>query len=274
MNLDPMVGLMEIGDRMVVRSITAIGVVVAASGISAIAGAIPNPISQFVATLFEKVAGFAYLVVLIGLGAGLFLFYLLPLMPFIYFFFAIASWIMEVFEAIIAMPLWAVSHLKIDGDGLPGPLAINGYFLLLGILLRPTLIVFGLIGGYIVFGAAIYLLGSVFDIIVDEVRGGDDIGGLGKLIYTIIFVYLSYNMGITCFKMVDSVPRGILRWIGQGGATPFSDEKPEDPFQGSKGMIFAAAGVASLHRPGSTRGMFQDAQGKSLFEKKDGASQS
>ncbi|PJF37973.1 MAG: hypothetical protein CUN55_19365, partial [Phototrophicales bacterium] len=102
MNLDPMVGLMGIGDKMVTRSITAVGVVVVASGISAIAGAIPNPVSEFVATLFDKLAGLAYLVVLIGLGAGLMLFYLLPLMPFIYFFFAIASWVMEIFEAIVA----------------------------------------------------------------------------------------------------------------------------------------------------------------------------
>ena len=54
-------------------------------------------------------------------------------MPFIYFFFALAGWIKSIFEAVVAMPLRALAHLRIDGEGLPGPGATNGYFLLLEI---------------------------------------------------------------------------------------------------------------------------------------------
>lgn len=264
--LDPMVGIMQIGDSMVNRAVTMFTLAAGAKMAAAISGAIPNRAARVIGAFADALGGIAFLLALIGFGAGLMLFYLLPLMPFIYFFFAIVSWILEIFEAMVAMPLWALAHLKIDGDGLPGPLAINGYFLLLGIILRPVLIVFGLIGGYIIFGAGAYLLAGTFDIAVDQVRGNDDVGALGRLIYAIIFVYLAYSLGMMCFKMVDAVPRGILRWIGQGGATPFSDEKPEDPFQGSKGMIFAAAGIASMARPGPARATFQGADGNSVFD--------
>jgi hypothetical protein len=47
-----------------------------------------------------------------------------------------------------------------------------------------------------------------------------------------------------CFKMVDSVPSQILRWLGSGAQT-FSDQNPNDPVQASTGAMIAAAGLAN-----------------------------
>jgi conjugal transfer/type IV secretion protein DotA/TraY len=265
--LDPMVGLMKVGDVQISRAISAIkwlimvkvgGPVVGLVVGTAVGGPGGSVIGAIAGMLVEQIfeaAGFIlYLMIIIGLGAGLMLYYVLPLMPFIYFFFAVVAWVMEIFEAIVAMPLWALSHLKIDGDGLPGQMASNGYFLLLGVLLRPILIVFGLIGGYLVFGAGAYYMHTVYGLVVNVVRGGEGgtaPGTMGALIYTIIFVYLSYNLAVMSFKMIDNVPKSILRWIGQGGATPFSDEKP-DPISGSQSLVFAAAGMAMYMRPNTS----------------------
>lgn len=260
--LDPVIGMMEVGSTQLVRAQYGIGVMIAAKMGGAAAGAIAGAtignapgaiagaiIGEILSAVFEAIGLIGYLMLILGLGAGMLLFYVLPMMPFIYFIFAVVAWVMELFEAMVAVPLWALSHLKIDGDGMPGPLAINGYFLLLGILLRPVLIVFGMIGGYIIFGAAVFYLHSVYGIIIDVLRGDEQIGMMGDMIYAMIYVYLCYNLAMMCFKMIDNVPKGILRWIGQGGATPFSDEKP-DPIQGSQSMVFAAAAVAQNFRLG------------------------
>ncbi len=288
-NMDPMVSMMSIGEGMLEKAVYAVvltvGAKMGAVGAAILGGAVGTMGATPVGGAVAAVGGFAigtvlsglldvaafifYLAIITGFGAGVVLFYLLPLMPFIYFFFAVVGWIMEIFEAIVAMPLWAMAHLKIDGDGLAGPLATNGYFLLLGIFLRPVMIVFGLIGGYIIFGAAAYYLFSTFDVVVNVIRGGEQIGYLGELVYTLIFVYMSYNLAIMCFKMVDTVPNAILRWIGQGGASPFSDNRP-DPIQGNVGMLLAANGLINqLPKPSQFGGSKQNQKeaGEKLGEK-------
>ena len=196
----------------------------------------------FIGGILGAIGSLAILAGALGLTAGLVMAFLLPVLPFIYFFFAAVTWIMEIFEAVIAMPLWALAHLRIDGEGMPGQAASSGYYLLLSILLRPALIVIGLIAGSVIFGAAIFMLQELFQsvLLVNNSGGGS---GLEMLVYTLIFAYVAYSAGITSFKLVDTIPNQILRWIGNG--TPTFSEGKEDPVQGNVGVMAATAGFVS-----------------------------
>ncbi len=195
---------------------------------------------------FAAVAGkFAFRFGMVGLSIGFILFYVVPLLPFLYFFFAFSGWVKSIFEAIVAMPLWALAHIKIDGEGLPGPWATNGYFLIFEIFVRPTLIIFGFIFSIVLFAALVdqlhssyYLLtlvasgydieaemfGSVAPAATWSSTGGLPGSGRGtlefmrgpvdELFYTIIYVMIVYMIGISCFKLVDQIPNNILRWMG------------------------------------------------------------
>ena len=171
---------------------------------------------------------------LITLSIGFMLYYVLPFLPFLYFFFAFGGWIKSIFEAVIAMPLWALAHIKLDGEGLPGPWATNGYYLLLEILLRPTMIVSGFLASIVVYSALVNTLNEVFHVVTLTVTGYDlerEIfssttlpGGvegiqywrspLDELFYTALYAILVYMIGLSCFKLTDQVPNQILRWIG------------------------------------------------------------
>lgn len=199
------------------------------------------PIIGGLGTLSSEIGGMLLTIAFVGFGAGIVLFFLLPIFPFMYFFFAVIAWVMEIFEAIIAMPLWALAHLKIDGDGMPGGSAINGYHLLLAILLRPALIIFGLIGSSLVFFAAIFALQMLFTPLLDITRE-ENLFGLEIMIFTVIFAYMAYMIGLSCFKMVDTIPNSILRWLGSGAQT-FSDNK-EDAVHGSQGAFLGGAVMA------------------------------
>ena len=173
----------------------------------------------------------------IGLGMitmSVILYYLLPFMPFIYFFFAVSGWIKSIFEAMVAMPLWALAHVRIDGDGLPGKAASNGYYLLLEIFLRPILILFGLLTSLIFFSAMVSGLNDIFDIVVSNVGGSDRQAGIegtfgevqefmrgpiDEFFFTAMYVVICYMMGLSCFKLVDLIPNKILRWAGVSVAT-------------------------------------------------------
>lgn len=171
----------------------------------------------------------------VGLGAGFTLAYILPLTPYMYFLFAVSGWVSEIFEAIVAMPLWALAHLRIDGDGLMGG-AATGYQLLFGIFTRPIFIVFGLIGGYLVFTSSIALLNVTFS----GAASGGNIGFIDPFFYTIVYVIIAYNLAMTSFKLIDAVPNQILRWMGLN-AQGFNDGR-ENPLK-DVGQATAVAGA-------------------------------
>lgn len=179
-------------------------------------------------------------IALIGISIGFVLYYVLPLLPFVYFFFGFSGWVKAVFEAMVAMPLWAVAHIKIDGEGLPGPWATNGYFLLFEIFLRPTLLIFGLIASLHIFTALVNGLNDSFHLVVLNATGYDmehnmaaptvslphtnptgpqgtiDFmrGPLDEFFYTVIYAVLVYMLALGNFKLIDQVPNAILRWMG------------------------------------------------------------
>ena len=256
-NLDPMAALVSAGGTIVDRAWKFVALGLTSDFLGSVATLIPGA-GSFIAGILDGVGSLLVLIGLLGLSAGIVLFFLLPIMPFMYFFFAVVSWILEIFEAVIAMPLWALAHLRIDGDGMPGQAAINGYYLLLAILLRPALIVFGLIGGYIVFGAGVYLLQNMFTPLLSVVRQ-DAVNGLELLIFTLIYAYICYMLAIMCFKMVDLVPQQMLRWIGSG-AQSFNDQK-QDIGGTSQGAITGAAVIGSQLASTMSGGAKQAGQG-------------
>ncbi len=166
-----------------------------------------------------------------GLTAGFVLYYILPFLPFVYFYFAVATWIKAIFEAMVGVPLWALAHLRIDGDGLPGDAAQNGYFLILEIFIRPILTVVGLVAAVVIFSTQVRVLNLLWDLVVTNAAGhsptGNDILGMqnatdarfqrnivDKFFFTVIYTIVCYMMALASFKLIDKIPDNILRWAG------------------------------------------------------------
>jgi conjugal transfer/type IV secretion protein DotA/TraY len=217
-------------------------------------------------TIGAGVAKFTSHIGLLALSIGFLLFYVVPFMPFIYFFFSLGTWVKSIFTALVGIPLWAIAHMRIDGEGLPGPLGMSGYYLLFEIFLRPALTVIGLIGGLTIFGAQAMILDEIWDLVVGNVTGfdheaaasvtGTGVGSttgaaLGSLIgargtvdqfmYTIIFAIVIYMMGLSSFKMADMVPDNILRWM-HAGVQSFGQFDP-NPAEGAMGHISTGLGM-------------------------------
>ncbi len=220
----------------------------------------------FFKQMFSVASSFAFKFGMIGMSIGFILYYVLPLMPFIYFFFAFSGWVKSIFEAIVAMPLWAMAHIRIDGNGLPGPLATNGYFLLFEIFLRPILIIAGFIISVSLFSALVNILHDVFTTLTFVSAGYDieassfwgDMTGAGgrfagmfaatdhnltsmrgpidELFYTAIYAIMVYMIGTSCFKLVDQIPNSIIRWMGASVST--FQEKAGDPAGKLAGNMF------------------------------------
>jgi hypothetical protein len=168
------------------------------------------------------------------LTLGFVLYYIVPFLPFIYFFFAVGGWLKAIFEAMIGAPLWALAHIRIDGNGLAGAAAVNGYFLIFEIFLRPILIIFGLLASISIFAAMVFALNQTWDLVVSNLSGFDvpsEAKGVGasmgqyfrsavdELFFTAIYAIIVYMMALSSFKLIDLIPANILRWMGQSVAT-------------------------------------------------------
>ena len=69
--------------------------------------------------------------------------FILPLMPFFYWVLAVVGYFLLVVEAVVASSVWALSHLRLDGEGISGESGRQGWMMLLALLLTPALMILG-----------------------------------------------------------------------------------------------------------------------------------
>jgi conjugal transfer/type IV secretion protein DotA/TraY len=249
----PLAKLAMLGRDMINKTVIMLGTKALMEGAGGVVGADLGPIGDAIKSFGPGIGSFAT----IGLSVGILLYYFLPMMPFIYFFFAVGRWVKSIFEAMVAMPLWALAHIRLGGDGIPGPAAGQGYFLLLEIFLRPIFTLFGLMASIATFVALTAGLDSVFNILVLNV-GGYDMSSiaagiadpqkdsmrepLDALFYTAVYAMLVYIIATSSFKLIDILPNAVMRWGGTNTAS-FNDQT--DPIgQVNYNMVYKADAIA------------------------------
>lgn len=269
----PLAMLSGVGKSLVESSIRSLVFAVGTTGLGAVSESMSFKKSA------EIMASFFITMAMLGLTVGFILFYVVPFLPFIYFFFAVGGWVKGIFEAMVGAPLWALAHIRIDGNGMPGNAALNGYFLIFEVFLRPILIVFGLLASISTFSALVSVLNDVFSLVTENAAGYDIESELtsprntlvymrssiDEFFFTIIYTIVVYMLGMSSFKLVDTMPNNILRWMGQSVAT-FGDQR-EDPAQnlvsrasiGSQqatsklGGGLAGLATSGVNKPGATK---------------------
>ncbi len=242
-NIHPLAGLVALGKALVETAIRNLG----ASGAAGVAGGFANLFKniQPLGKIGTALADFAKQIGMMGLSMGFLLFYVLPFMPFLYFFFAVGGWVKGIFESVVAVPLWALAHIRIDGNGLPGDAARGGYFMLFEIFLRPILIIFAMLASITIFAAQVKVLNEIWFLVASNVTGynastGQTLppnqtgsmeyyrGVADRFFYTVVYAIVVYMMGTSSFKMIDQLPSQIMRWIGTD-VSSFMDQNKEGP---------------------------------------------
>ncbi|CAH2782467.1 MAG: Integral membrane protein [uncultured Paraburkholderia sp.] len=137
----------------------------------------------------------------------------LPMVPFIIWFGAAVNWLVVVGEAIIAAPLWAITHLGGEGDGL-GHRTAHGYIFLLNMIVRPILMVIGFFlgGAGVIAGGT--LLNLLYGIAVANAQF-DSVTGLFSIIFFLaIYASMCLNLVHSCFNLIFIVPDQVINWVG------------------------------------------------------------
>jgi len=102
-NLHPLAQLAGVGKSLIESAVMNIGIG-AGSGAACAAG---SSIGCSGMSAAFSIAG-------LGLTIGFILFYVVPFLPFVYFFFAVGNWVKSIFEAMVGAPLWALGHMRLS----------------------------------------------------------------------------------------------------------------------------------------------------------------
>lgn len=192
-----------------------------------------------------------------GFSAGILLFYVTPLMPFIRLLFGVASWLLNILEAVIAIPLIAVAHLTSKGEGISGDLARTAYFMILSIFLRPALLIVGMVIALMMFSICVGILNDLYKSAVTGFMGtatGNANGGLSIIMYTIMYVAIAYGLCNLCFKLIEEIPNRAMNWINQSSAREVhEDERVSQALTGT-GHDFVAMSRTFIGRGGGATG--------------------
>ena len=166
-----------------------------------------NPSGAF--TMTSMVLG---AVVLALLGFALTAAIYLPMAPFIIWTIACLHWLLLVFEALVAAPVWALLFLK-NGKGLMAE-TTTGWLMLFSLLLRPTLMLFGLLAATTISYGLLSLVTGTFTVAAINAASGNMTGPVILVGLLILFVLLAVDLTLRCFSLIHRLPDAALRWIG------------------------------------------------------------
>jgi conjugal transfer/type IV secretion protein DotA/TraY len=211
---DPIMAISNVGDYLIG---SAWGLAAALAGLDLthslgksvplIGNAVPN---------LDKYISFALFAVFLPLLLyGLALAYYLPAIPFIRWISALVGWVILVVESLVAAPLWIAAHALPEGDGAAGQHGRRGYLLLLGIVIRPPLMVAGFFCAVILMNVLGRLIGAGFEMFIAGTSQTKVIGITGTFSMLIILGVVVIMTANKFFSLIHYLPEHVTNWIGQ-----------------------------------------------------------
>ncbi|OWQ61355.1 DotA/TraY family protein [Stenotrophomonas maltophilia] len=176
---------------------------------------------------------------LLLLGAGAVMSFYVPMIPFVAWIAGVIKWVVSVGEAMVAAPIFAAAHIHPEGDDITGK-AAPGYMLILSLVMRPVLMLFGLILSIGIAQPVAHLINGGFMFAIKGAMHGSA-NGLGALaafaiIYGIVMTVLLHSV----FALINYIPDNTFRWmghaIGMGGIADSEGREAQQHFTVAAGQ--------------------------------------
>lgn len=154
---------------------------------------------------------------LIGLlfASGVTMAIYVPMIPYVLFIFGALGWVITVVEAMVAAPLVALGVTHPDGHDLLGK-SEQAVMLMLGVFLRPVLMVIGMLSGMILSYIGVRMINLSFRTLYASLW--NDVWWFA-LLFLILIMQLIYTTIVVAmlnqaFSLIYHIPDKVLRWIG------------------------------------------------------------
>lgn len=245
LTVNPLIGMKNLGDDVLGLATGAIAgyaglkfsVAVANGGLLGSVGNMVIGFGKGVDAVISTVEPYLRILILAFMGVGIVLSIYLPMIPFVVWFGAAINWLVVVGEAIIAAPLWAMTHMSGEGDGL-GHRSGHGYIFLLNVMVRPLLMVVGFFMAGVAVAVGGSLLNKTFGIAMANAQFDSMTGMVSALGFIILYCSLCMNLVHRCFNLIVIVPDQVINWVG-GHASPHLGAAPNDDAHRAMGVLSA-----------------------------------
>lgn len=144
-----------------------------------------------------------------------------PLIPYIVFYFGVMGWLMSVIETLLAAPMVAIGIASPDGQHEMLGRAEPAVMLVTNVFIRPTLMIFGLVAGFLLSLVGMEFLNATYRHVVaanlahsSELKKDHSLGPFMWLGYIIVYVTIVLSLINKSYSMIHQVPDAVLRWIG------------------------------------------------------------
>ena len=210
---NPLLDLTNMGFNMLHTGMATLGVLTGAAIVSNTVGVIDS--ADVFQAGWDVTEGLVTPLIALLLVAGAVLAYVVPALPFIRFLFGILVWLLSIVEAMLAVTVFCAAHIRRgEGNRLALAETRQGWLFLPALVLRPVLMLFGLVLGYYVFLAAMGMFNEVW-----LPRMADTIAARGESIVDFIamlalYVMVAYGLVNAAFKLIELLPNAVLAWIG------------------------------------------------------------
>lgn len=176
--------------------------------------------------------------------------YILPLLPFFRFMLGVLGWILLLFEALLAVPLLAISLLKTDGEGFMTQNFQTGVVMILALIIRPILMIFGLLLGLLAFNGILNITNVSF-----MTAANPDNSLLSAVVYMVVYGILAYTLANSAFKAIDILPNQVMSWLGARLDQRVDDastiHQQSAQMVGNLGMVSAMGGGLNVGKQGA-----------------------
>jgi MFS family permease len=225
-------------------------------------GGVASAVSAVASAIFQYFSGILQLLLLVVLVVGMIHAYVLPMIPYIMMFFVIMGMLVLVIEGMVAAPIWALFHVRPDGQEFIEQVQRPGYMILFNLILRIPLAMFGMMFSFLFIDAMMWFESVTF---VPAFLGGTSDSGrgygpIGIIAAFCMLAFLHWQVCLKAFGLITHLPDQVSRWFGQAGERMGEDQDTKTLVGGMvsrsehKLGAVAGAGIASAagNKAGST----------------------
>ncbi|WP_095091024.1 DotA/TraY family protein [Mesorhizobium sophorae] len=207
---DPVGDLINIGNRLLGGSEIGFTAALGATSLASLTSAVtqtPQKVVEFVMVPGWWLIGGAFI-------AGAILTYVLPMMPYVFLTFALVILGIEIISFAIAGLLWALIHVRMDGDDFVSPAQTAGYQILFSLVLRQPITVLGFLGAHTISVAVFNAFLLTWNFAFIGSQGASSIGIVGVLIGFGMMIYIQWHIMLRLFGLMLELPPRVAAIMG------------------------------------------------------------
>jgi conjugal transfer/type IV secretion protein DotA/TraY len=169
-------------------------------------------------------------------------------MPIVVWVRLIAAYLLTCIEAVVAAPLAIIMMVTPEGEGISGTRLERAIQLVAAIVLKPTLLVIGLVAALVLSFVTFQILNFFFWRVSEKVTSA----GIFELIaMMVIYTTTAFSIAKASIMIMHKVPDQILEWMAGGvGGRSFGDDA-ESNIQSGMGQVSSNLGGAAKDLKGA-----------------------